>query len=195
MATLKTPRQLLYEAPNRNLFSEVKTGISLDSAPFGFVSEAKQILVSAQCAKTIPVLVCEELFYTLLTQALMDNQQRFEELANYRESQEPNEVETTTESPTTTTTTTGARDKTTTVNSKTTLSSNLQTETEPAKEDTHNETQEQSIDTVATTEKTVSRVKKLGPGELLSRSEFAEQQIARLLYDCLLAAFYCAEVV
>lgn len=195
MATVKTPRQLLYEAPNRNLFSEAKTGISLDSSPFGFVSEAKQMLVSAQCAKTLPILVCEELFYSLLKAALMDNQQRFEELAGYRNSQEPNEVETTTESPTTTTTTTGARDKTSTANSKTTLSSNLQTETEPAREDTHTETQGQSVDTVEITEKTTERVKKLAPGDLLSRSEYAEQQIARLLYDCLLAAFYCAEVV
>lgn len=195
MATVKTPRQLLYEATNRNLFSEEKTGISLDSSPFGFVSEAKQILVSAQCASTLPILICEELFYIFLTQALMDNQQRFEELANYRKSEEPNEAETTTESPTTTTTTTGARDKTTTVNSKTTVSSTRQTETEPAREDTNNEKQEQAIDTVATTEKTVSRVKKLAPGELLSRSEHAEQQIARLLYDCLLTAFYCAGVI
>ena len=195
MATLKTPMRLLLEAPNMNLFSEEKTGISLDSSPFGFVSEAKQILVSVQCANIFPLSVCEELFYSLLTKALMDNQQRFEELANYRKSEEPNEVETTTESPTTTTTTTGARDKTTTVNSKTTVSSTLQTETEPAREDTNNEKQEQSIDTVATTEKTVSRVKKLAPGELLSRSEHAEQQIARLLYDCLFTAFYCAEVI
>lgn len=195
MLTLKTPRQLLCEAPNRNLFSEEKTGISLDSLPFGFVSEAKQMLVSAQCAKTIPILVCEDLFYNLLTQALSDNQHRFEELANYRKSEEPNEVETTTESPTTTTTTTGARDKTTTVNSKTTVSSTLQTETEPAREDTNNEKQAQAIDTVETTEKTVSRVKQLAPDELLARSENAERQIARLLYDCLLAAFYCSEVV
>lgn len=194
MATVKTPKQLFYEATNLNLFSEEKTGISLDSAPFGFVSEAKQRLVSARGARDLPILVCEELFYNLLTQALMDNQKRFEELANYRNSQEPDEVETTTESPTTTTTTTGARDKTTTSNSKTTLSSNMQTETEPAREDTNNEKQEQSIDTVATTEKTVSRVKKLAPGELLSRSEYAEKQIASLLYDCLLSAFYCAEV-
>lgn len=195
MSTEKTPRQLLYEAPNWNLFSEEKTGISLDSLPFGFVSEAKQMLVSAQCAKTLPILVCEDLFYNLLTQALSDNQHLFEELANYRNSQEPDDVETTTESPTTTTTTTGARNKTTTANSKTTLSSNLQTETEPAKEDTNNETQEQSIDTVEITEKTVTRSKKLAPGVLLSRSEYAERQIARLLYDCLLAAFYCSEVV
>lgn len=195
MATVNTPRQLLYEAPNRNLFSEKKTGISLDSAPFGFVSEAKQKLVSAQCAKTLPILVCEELFYSLLTQALRVNQQRFEELANYRKSEEPNEVETTTESPTTTTTTTGARDKTTTVNSKTTVSSTLQTETEPAREDTNNEKQEQAIDTVETTEKTVSRVKKLAPDELMARSENAEQCVNRLLWDCLLTAFYCAEVV
>lgn len=195
MVTFKTPRQLLYEAPNRNLFSEEKTGISLDSAPFGFVAEAKQMLVSAQCAKTLPILVCEDLFYNLLTQALSDNQHRFEELANYRNSQEPDDVETTTESPTTTTTTTGARNKTITANSKTTLSSNLQTETEPAKEDTNNEKQEQAIDTVETTEKTVTRVKKLAPDELLDRSENAEQCINRLLCDCLLTAFYCAEVV
>lgn len=195
MSTEKTPRQLLYEAPNRNLFSEEKTGISLDSLPFGFVSEAKQMLVSAQCAKTLPILVYEDLFYNLLTQALSDNQQRFEELANYRNSQDPNEVETTTESPTTTTTTTGARDKTTTVNSKTTVSSTLQTETEPAREDTNNEKQEQAIDTVETTEKTVTRVKKLAPDELLDRSENAEQRINRLLCDCLLTAFYCAEVI
>lgn len=195
MATVKTPRQLLYEAPNRNLFSEEKTGISLDSAPFGFVAEPKQIIVSAQCASALPVLVCEELFYILLAQALMSNQQRFEELANYRKSEKPNEVEMTTESPTTTTTTTGARDKTVTSNSKTTLSSNLQTETEPAKEDTHNEKQEQAIDTVATTEKTVSRVKPLAPHDLLQRSEDAERQIGRLLWDCLLTAFYCAEVI
>ena len=195
MATVKTPRQLLYEAPNRNLFSEEKTGISLDSLPFGFVSEAKQMLVSAQCAKTLPILVCEDLFYNLLTKALTDNKQRFEDLANYRNSQEPDDVETTTESPTTTTTTTGARNKTITANSKTTLSSSLQTETEPAREDTNNEKQEQAIDTVETTEKTVSRVKKLAPGELLSRSEDAERQICRLLSDCLLAAFYCSEVV
>lgn len=195
MAAVKTARQLLYEAPNRNLFSEEKTGISLDSAPFGFVPEAKQMLVSAQCAKTLPILVCEELFYSLLTSALTDNQQRFEELADYRNSQEPNEVETTTESPTTTTTTTGARDKTTTVNSKTTVSSTLQTETEPAREDTNNEKQEQAIDTVETTEKTVSRVKNLAPDELLARSENAEQWINRLLCDCLLTAFYCAGVI
>lgn len=194
MASLKTPSQLLYEAPKRNLFSAEKIGVSLDSLPFGFVSESKQIIISAQCANTLPILVCEELFYNLLTQALMDNQKRFEELANYRNTQEPNEVETTTESPTTTTTTTGARDKTITANSKTTLSSNLQTETEPAREDTHNEKQEQAIDTVATTEKTISRVKKLAPDELLSRSENAEKQIGRLLHDCLLTAFYCAEV-
>ena len=195
MATLKTPRQLLYEAPNRNLFSEEKTGISLDSSPFGFVPESKQIIVSAQCANTLPILVCKEVFYSLLTQALMDSQQRFEELANYRNSQEPNEVETTTESPTTTTTTIGARDKTVTANSKTTLSSNLQTETEPAREDTNNEKQEQATDTVETTEKIVSRMKNLAPGELLVRCENAEQRINRLLCDCLLIAFYCSEVI
>lgn len=195
MTTLKTPIQLLYEAPKRNLFSEEKIGISLDSLPFGFVSESKQIIVSAQCATALPILVCEELFYSLLTQALVDNQKRFEELANYRNSQEPNEVETTTESPTTTTTTTGLRDKTITANSKTTLSSNLQTETEPAREDTQNETQLQSVDTVATAEKTTERVKKIAPDELLIRSENAEKQIGRLLGDCLFTAFYCAEVI
>lgn len=195
MATLKTPRQLLYEAPNNNFFSEEKTGISLNSSPFGFVSDSKQIIVSVQCAETLPILVCEELFYTLLTQALRDNQQRFEELANYRESQEPNEAETTTESPTTTTTTTGARDKTATANSKTTLSSNLQTETEPAREDTHTETQGQAVDTVVTAEKTTERVKKLAPHDLLDRSEDAEKMIGRLLGDCLLTAFYCSEVI
>lgn len=195
MTTLKTPRQLLYEAPNRNLFAEEKTGISLDSLAFGFVAEAKQIIVSAQCAGTLPILVCEERFYSLLTQALMDNQQRFEELNNYRNSQEPDEVETTTESPTTTTTTTGARDKTSTANSKTTLSSELQTETEPAREDTHTETQGQSVDTVEITEKTTERVKKLAPHALLNRSEDAERKIGRLLGDCLLTSFFCAEVV
>lgn len=195
MATLKTPRQLLYEAPNRNLFSDEKTGISLDSSPFGFVPESKQIIVSAQCANTLPILVCEPLFYSLLIQALMDSQQRFEELAKYRHSKEPNEVETTTESPTTTTTTTGVRDKTVTAHSKTTLASNLPTETEPARADTQNETQSQSVDTVATEEKTTERVKKLAPDELLARSENAEQCINRLLCDCLLTAFYCAEVV
>lgn len=194
MTTLKTPRQLLYEAPNHNLFSEVKTGVVLDSLPFGFVAETKQIIVSAQCARTLPILVREDLFYNLLAQALSDSQQRFEELANYRKNEEPNEVETTTESPTTTTTTIGARDKTVTANSKTTLSSNLQTETEPAREDTNNEKQEQAIDTVETTEKTVSRVKKLAPDELMARSENAEQRVNRLLFDCLLTAFYCAEV-
>ena len=195
MATMKTPRQLLYEAPNRNLFAKEKTGISLDSLPFGGVSESKQIIVSAQCASTLPILVCEELFYSVLTQALFDNQKRFEELANYRDSKEPNDVETTTESPTTTTTTTGLRDKTITANSKTTLSSNLQTETEPAREDTQNETQSQSVDTVATAEKTTERVKKLAPDELLRRIENAKKQIGRLLGDCLLTAFYCAKVI
>ena len=86
MATLKTPMRLLLEAPNMNLFSEEKTGISLDSSPFGFVSEAKQTLVSVQCANIFPLSVCEELFYSLVTKALMDNQQRFEELAKYRNS-------------------------------------------------------------------------------------------------------------
>lgn len=195
MATLKTPRQLLYEAPNRNLFSEEKTGISLDSLPFGFVSEPKQIIVSVQCANSLSFLVCEELFYGLVTKALMDNQQRFEELANYRNNQEPDEVETTTESPTTTTTTTGARDKTSTANSKTTLSSNLQTETEPAREDTHTETQGQSVDTVESTEKITERVKKLAPHAVLNRSEDAERRIGLLLCDCLFTAFYCAEVI
>lgn len=194
MASVKTPRQLLYEAPNHNLFSDVKTGIALDSSPFGFVAEEKQIIISAQCVRTLPILVCEELFYNLLNRALRGNQQRFEELANYRKSEEPNEVETTTESPTTTTTTTGSRYKTVTANSKTTLSSNLQTETEPAREDTNNEKQEQAIDTVETAEKTVSRVKNLAPDELSARRENAEQCINRLLLDCLLTAFYCSEV-
>lgn len=195
MIKIKSPLHILYEAPNRNLFSAEKIGVSLDSAPFGFISEAKQLLVSAECAAGLPILVNESVFYSLLSHAVKDNQRRFESLANYRDSDEPNEIETTTESPTTTTTTAGVRDKTVKVNSKTTLSSTLQTETEPAKEDTQNETQKATVDTVATTEKKTERVKHLQPSETAARIADGDRQINRLLYDCLLTSFYLSEAV
>lgn len=201
-----TIRELWAKAPNRNLFDESISGLSLNSLPFGNIPEATQIIVSNTHASHCYLVVDPKEFKIALYWSLVEAQQRLAQFVLYSEDSEPDEVEVTTESEITTTTNTGEIRRTTSTAKRTrtdthttSMTSDSALETEPA---THNKTEEDSHDdievenpttnTVSTAPKTVTKSQKFTARQKVDRLVIAGNRLANELAKCLLSAIYTA---